>query len=163
VTEVLDKFTKNLQKQAELYQAVVELERAKQSALTDNNIKELEIITAKEEGILFQISKLEAERMHWAHFFSETLGKSADEITMADMIQCYPQLNDIRQALELVLTELRNLHEINTKMLKSAIDIINFTMQALTTERKTTYTNPKTNGNKEKTPTGHSSLIDKSI
>lgn len=163
MAEVLDKFTENIQKQTELFQDVVELEKAKQGVLLNNNIGELDIITGQEEEILFQISKLEADRLHWTNFFSEKLGKSAEEITLADMVQSYPGLNDIGQELEQVIAELRNLHEINTKMLKSAADIVNFAIQSLTKERKTTYNNPRTKLNKENTSTGNSSLIDKSI
>lgn len=160
MSEALNKFTQNLQKQIELYQTVKELEKAKQGVLVANNIKELDPITAQEEEILFQISKLEADRLHWIQFFSQEFGKSAGEITLANMVQRYPVLKDIGGELKQEMSEFRNLHEINTKMLQSAVNIVNFTIQSLTSKRKTTYTNPR---NKEKTLAENISLIDKII
>jgi len=163
VSEVLNKFTENLQKQIELYQTIKKLEKAKQGVLVHNDIQNLDIVTAQEEEILLQISRLEDDRLHWAQFFSQEFGKSAEEITLADMVQRYPELEDIGRELEQLISELRDLHEINTKMLQSAVSIVNFTIQSLAGERKTTYLDPRTKSNKEKNLPGNSSLIDKSI
>jgi flagellar biosynthesis/type III secretory pathway chaperone len=161
--EVLKKFTQNMRKQIELYQTVKELEKAKQDVLVKNDIKELDKITAQEENILFQIGKLEAERLGWAQFFSQEFKKDAEEITLEDMVQRYPELEDIGRELSQVIGELRDLHEINTKMLQNAVSIVSFTVQSLTGERKTTYLNPAAKGNQEKTLPGNRSLIDKSV
>lgn len=162
MTDILDNLEKNLNKQMKSYRKLVSLEKEKQQALVDNKIQEIEAITAQEEKILLEVSRLEGERLHWAEFFGKEIGKKVEDITLADLEDNFPTLKNVRQELEEEITKLKDLHEINTKLLENAVNLVNFTIQTLTNERQATYTNP-TEKTGKKDINNKANLIDKSI
>lgn len=160
--EVLVSFETNLKKQISCYRKIVQLEKAKQQALVENKIQEIEAVTAQEEKILLEVSRLEEERLHWAEFFGKEIGKKAEDITLGELEERYPKLRAVRQELENEINTLRNLHETNTKLLENAVNLVNFTIQSLTRERHSTYSHPgEKSVKKEKNP--EISFIDKSV
>ena len=160
--EIINNLGINLKKQTQLYKDLIEFEIQKQESLVNNNIQEIEEITVQEEKILLQLSRLEDERLHWAEFFGKEVGKQAEEITLADLVESFPALNDVRIDLEKEMVKLKDLHETNTKLLENAVNIVNFTIQSLTNDRQTTYSNPS-NRAKKKEEKSIVSIIDKSI
>ena len=152
----------NLKKQTQLYRDLIELEKQKQESLVNNNIQQIETITAQEEKILHQLSRLEEERVHWAEFFCKEIGKKVEEITLVDLVESYPALEDVRIALDNEISKLKELHETNTRLLENAVNIVNFTIESLTlaNEKHTTYTNPNNSVKKEKS---RLNMIDKTI
>jgi hypothetical protein len=162
MAEILPNFEDNLRKQIELYRQIISLEKEKQQALVANNIQEIEVITAQEEKILLEVGHLEEERLHWAEFFGQEIGKKVEEITLTEMEAYYPELENVRKEFEAEIKVLQDLHATNTKLLENAVSILNFTIQAFTQERKTTYSNPKTSGRKN-VKNGKINLIDKNI
>ncbi len=160
MAEILENFESNLKKQIQCYRQLTQLEKEKKQALVDNKIQEIEVITVKEEKILLEVSRLEEERLHWAEFFGKEMGKRAEDITLGDLEEAYPVLKDVRQEMEQQITDLRDLHEINTKLLESAVGLVNFTIETLTHEMRGTYSNPTEKAVKKK---NQISLIDKSI
>ena len=158
----INNFDINLKKQTQLYKELIEFEIQKQESLVNNNIQEIEEITVQEEKILLQLSRLEDERLHWAEFFGKEIGKRTEEITLADLVESFPALKDVRTDLEKEMVKLKDLHETNTKLLENAVNIVNVTIQSLTNERQTTYSNPN-NKAKQKEGKSNLSIIDKSI
>ncbi|HHV63600.1 MAG TPA: flagellar protein FlgN [Peptococcaceae bacterium] len=159
MSDIRANFQDNLKRLTACYRKLVGLEELKQQALVNNKISEIEVITAQEEKILFEVSRLEEERLHWADFFGQEIGKKAEEITLADLEEKYPELHTVREELEEEISCLKKWHETNTKLLENAVNLVNFTLQALTGDRQTTYTNPANKKEKAKT----FNLIDKSI
>lgn len=162
MSEVIGNLENNLRKQVQLYRKITKLEKAKQEALVSNNLKEIESITAQEEKILLEVGRLEEERFRWAEFFGKELGKSAEDITLADLVENYPGLESVREEMEKQMSELKFLHETNTKLLENAVNLVNFTLQTLTTESKTTYSKPSGRSGK-KDGAAKLSFIDKSV
>ena len=162
MTELLSSLDNNLRKQLDYYKQLVKLEKDKQQALVHNVIQEIDRITAEEEKILFEVSHLETERLNWAEFFAKETGKKAEEITLLDLEQSFPVLAEVHSELETVIAELRELHEINTRLLENAVKLVNFTMQTLTNDRQITYTKP-TGKDKEGKTQKTLNLFDKSI
>ncbi|AFV02600.1 hypothetical protein UNSWDHB_956 [Dehalobacter sp. UNSWDHB] len=151
----------NLQQQIAFYRQLVELEQEKQKALVDNVIEKIESITAQEEKILLEVGQLEEERLYWAEFFGKEVGKKAEDITLTDLIQYSPGFEPIGQEFEKAISQLKNLHEINAKLLKSALSIADFTLRLLTGQKHTTYSNPSNKGVKNEF--SQNNLINKSI
>jgi flagellar biosynthesis/type III secretory pathway chaperone len=163
VPEMVNNLLANLKKQIELYKKLMEYELKKQESLVENNIQEIETITAQEEKILLEVSRLEDERLHWAEFFGQEIGKEAKEITLADLASSFPVLEEVRQELDQVITKLQDLHQVNSELLKNAVNLVNFTIESLTGERKITYTNPADNNERNKHREKKINIIDKSI
>lgn len=149
MTEIINNLDINLKKQTQLYRELTELEKQKQESLVNNNIQQLETITVQEEKILHQLSRLEEERLHWAEFFGTETGKRAEDITLADLVESYPALKSVQTELEDQMLKLKDLHETNTRLLENAVDMVNFTIQSLTNEKQTTYTNPNDRAKKK--------------
>jgi len=162
VGEVLVNFETNLKKQISSYRKIVQLEKEKQQALVENKIQEIEAITAQEEKILLEVSRLEEERLHWAEFFALEIGKKSEDITLADLEAAYPKLQTVRRELDAVISVLKELHETNTKLLENAVNLLTFTIQSLTQERQTIYSNPVEKAGK-KDKNSKMSFIDKSV
>jgi len=163
VVETVNNLLINLKKQTQLYNELIEFEEKKQESLVENNIQEIETITAQEEKILLEVSRLEDERLHWAEFFGQEIGKEAKEITLADLAFSFPALEEVRQELDRSITKLQDLHQINSDLLKNAVNLVNFTIESLTGERKVTYTNPADNNERKKLKEKKINIIDKSI
>lgn len=161
MTEHVADLESNLKQQITIYRHLVKLEQEKQQALVDNVIEKIENITAQEEKILLEVGSLEEERLDWAEFFAKETGKSAEEIYLTDLVNNYPELEPIRGELERVIDELRQLNETNTKLLQNAVNIVNFSFNLLTTDRKSTYSNPADQAVKRKD--ANRSLIDRNI
>lgn len=161
MTEILIGLEENLRKQLGYYQGLAELERQKQQALVNNVIEEIENITAQEEKILLEVGRLEEERLYWAEFFAKETGKKAEEIVLADLVDCYPGLESVRRGLEKEIYALKDLNEINTKLLENAVSLVNLTIRLLTEQKQTTYFNPGDKAAKKKN--NGKSFIDKSI
>ncbi|RNC29582.1 MAG: hypothetical protein AWM53_00580 [Candidatus Dichloromethanomonas elyunquensis] len=162
MAEILINFENNLTKQIECYREITCLEKDKQKALIENKIQDIETITAQEEKILLEVSRLEEERLRWAEFFGKEIGKRVEEITLAELGERYPTLQTVRKELENQINQLKDLHETNTKLLENAVNLINFTIQFLTSERHNTYSNPVEKAGKNDKNT-KVSLIDKSV
>ena len=105
---------------------------------------------------------MEEERLHWAEFFGKEIGKKAEEITLVDLEESFPTLKTAREELEGQIRELKDLHETNTKLLENAINLVNFTIESLTSEIWTTYSNPVEKPGK-KNKSKKINFIDKSV
>lgn len=161
MSEIINDLNVNLKKQTQLYKELTVLEKQKQESLVENNIQEIEAITTQEGKILLQLSRLEDERLRWAEFFGKETGKQVEEITLVELVERFPVLEEVHRALEAEMMTLRDLHETNTKLLENAVNIVNFTIQSLTNERQTTYSNPNNTRKKEKK--NNVNMIDRTI
>jgi hypothetical protein len=143
VAEIIKKLGDNLKQQLKLFKKIISLEKAKQQALVENKIQELEMVTAREELILLEVGRLEEERLYWAEFFAQETGKQSEKITLQDLEEVYPSFKDIRIELEKVISEMQSLKEINTKLLENAISLVNITINSLASPSKATYSKNK--------------------
>lgn len=159
--ETLSHLNDNLERQVQLYRNLHELEELKKQALLRNNLQELEQITAREERILLEASRLEKERLLWADKIGQETGKAADELTLAELAERFPKLQGVRKELDEVIGDLENAHELNSQLIGQALDIIDFTTSLLTHADETTYTHPKRKEQKPSASRMH--LFDKTI
>ena len=150
MSEVLQKFNENLIQQVTLYQELNALEQEKQKALIKNNLQEIELITTRQETLLLGASRLEKERLQWAEHIGRDLGKTPEDLTLAELAEHFPVLEEVRLELDKVVGQLQEIHEINTQLLQQGIKVVEFTVGMLTHEEKNTYTHPKHNENEGK-------------
>jgi len=159
-SEITESLEKNLYQQLDCYKRLMKLEEEKQQALIENAIGQIESVTAQEEKILLEVGRLEEERLYWAEFFAKEIGKKAEEINLSDLAEKFPKLETVGRELENQINYLKNVHEINTQLLKNAMNLVEFTLQLLTKEKQTTYSYPGNNDGRPKGGKKH--LIDKS-
>lgn len=132
----------NLTKQVEVYRELKELADLKQKAIMNQNLQELEAVIVREEQLILEVSHLEKERLLWGDQMSQIWGGSGEELTLSILTVRYPELNDVKQELETVVTGLMDVHELNTQLLQQAMNIVNFTVEMLTHQDKNIYQKP---------------------
>lgn len=143
MTEVLQSLKDNLKRQVTLYEEFNAQEKNKQKALLQNNLQEIEAITAREEQLLLEAGRLEKERLLWAEHIGRDFGKAPEELTLAELAEHFPVLEEVRLELERVVCGLKELHEVNTQLLQQAMKIVDFTLGMITYKEKNTYTHPR--------------------
>lgn len=142
MSQVLNNLEDNLRQQVRLYQQLNDLEKEKQKALIDNNLQEIEKITAQEEKLILEANHLERERLLWAEQIGKEVGKPVEELTLMDLAEQFPVLDGVRKDLDQVVTDLQDIHRINTQLLNQAMKIVDFTVGMLTHQDKNTYNHP---------------------
>ena len=157
MSEVLHNLNENLKLQVKLYEEFYNLERDKQKALLQNNLQEIEEITAHEESLMTEVGRLEKERLLWAEQIGRDLGKTPEDLTLAELAEHFPELDGVRNDLDRVVVHLQETHEINAQLLEQAMKIVEFTVGMLTHQEKNTYNHPN---RKENEGTGKLHLVD---
>jgi len=157
VSEVLQNLSDNLKQQVALYEEFTKQERAKQKALIENNLSEIEAITAREEQFLLLASRLEKERLLWAGHIGREFEKAPEDLTLAELAVRFPILEGVRRELDLVVGRLQEIHEINVQLLQQAMKVVDFTLGMLTHQASNTYTHPQ---RKENEGNGKLHLLD---
>lgn len=148
MSEVLRNLNENLKRQVTLYEELNDLEQNKQKALIENNLQQIEAITAREEQLLHEASRLEKERLLWGEHIGRELGKAPEDLTLAELAEHFPLLERVRIDLDRVVGLLQEIHEINAQLLQQAMKVVEFTVGMLTHQEKNIYTHPsqKENG-----------------
>lgn len=149
VPEILRSFNENLRRQVKVYEDLNLLERNKQKALLKNNLQEIESITAREEQLLLEAGRLEKERLMWAEHIGRDLGKAPQDLTLAELAEHFPVLQEVSHDLDKVVGDLQEIHKINTQLLQQAMKVVEFTVSMLTHQEKNTYQHPSVKENEE--------------
>jgi FlgN protein. len=147
--EVIENLNKNLKQQVKLYEELLSLEERKQKALIENNLQEIDATTSLEEKVMSEASLMERERLQWASAIGRDLGKKPEDLTLAELAESFPVLNEVRSDLDLVVHRLQTIHVINAQLLEQAMKIVEFTVGMLTHQEKGTYTHPHRKENEE--------------
>jgi predicted transcriptional regulator len=157
VSEVLYKLNENLKQQVALYEEFNAQERDKQKALIQNNLKKIEEITAREEQLMIEAGRLEKERLRWAEHIGRDLGKAPEDLTLVELAEHFPVLEEVRLDLDRVVDRLQEIHQLNTQLLQQSMKVVEFTVGMLTHQEKNTYTHPS---RKENEGNGKLHLLD---
>ncbi|HEY8908989.1 MAG TPA: flagellar protein FlgN [Desulfosporosinus sp.] len=142
MSEVLQNLNENLKQQVTLYEEFNAQERDKQKALLQNNLQEIEEISVREEHLMYEASRLEKERLLWAEQIGRDLGKTPEDLTLAELAEHFPVLEGVRHDLDRVVGRLQEIHEINAQLLQQAMKVVEFTVGMFTHQERNTYTHP---------------------
>ncbi len=150
MSEVLRNLNENLKEQVEIYHETLNLEELKQKALIKNNLPEIESITAQEESLIIKVNRLEKQRLLWAEQIGRELGRVPEDLTLAELVENFPVLEDVRLDLDRVVERLQEIHTINSQLLEQAMKIVDYTVGLLTHQESNTYAVPGQRENEEK-------------
>ena len=160
MSETLGKLRDNLHQQTKLYFELNQLAGMKQEALVHNNLHDLESVTLREEQLLLEAARLEKERMLWAEQIGQEMGKAPEELTLSELADRYPELQEVHRELNEVVSSLREAHDINTQLINQALKVVDFTMNLITQRAETTYGPP--NRKDQKAPS-KVHMVDRSV
>ena len=150
MSEALRNLNENLKEQVEIYHETLNLEELKQKALIKNNLPEIESITAQEEAMIIKVNRLEKQRLLWAEQIGRELGRVPEDLTLAELVENFPVLEDVRLDLDRVVERLQEIHTINSQLLEQAMKIVDYTVGLLTHQESNTYAVPGQRENEEK-------------
>lgn len=157
MSEALQNLNDNLKEQNEIYTKLLTLEERKKDALVKNNIQEIELITSQEEVFIIRVNRLEKDRLLWAEQIGHELGKPPEELTLAEIAEHFPTLEEVRLDLDQIVVKLKEVHEINSQLLQQAMKIVDYSVGLLTHQESNTYSYP---GSREKDETKKRQLMD---
>jgi len=142
MSEALQNLNENLRGQVELYNEALTLEEHKRQALIKNNLQEIESITVQEELLIIKVNRLEKERLLWAQQIGQELGKKPEDLTLIELVEHFPVLEEVCLNLDRVVAQLKEIHEINSQLLQQAMKIVDYSLGLMTHQESSTYTYP---------------------
>lgn len=118
-----------------LYKELIELSREKQGELVKGNVESLDKLNKKEENLVFQASRMEAERYRCAREMAEVYNLSEDA-KLSELIEEAPpkekeELTILLNELLLVVEEIDKLNQENIALIQQSLKYVNFTIDVL--------------------------------
>lgn len=124
----MTELTSLLEKQIELLNHFLELEKSKTDVLITADIVQLDEIVKKEQSYIMQSANLESRR----NSFMASVGcpdmPAREFLEINKEHQNYPQLLELFQTLSDALTEMDKVNDVNQRLIKSRIDILHLLM-----------------------------------
>lgn len=126
-----------MQEQLEAYRTLLHIGDKKTDVLVKGDIKALNEITEQEQNLILKLGKLEDERFELVKEIAKFHNKDASEIK-ANFIKTIlnqreaKTFTDIFDDLKTVLLEIEEQNSRNEKLIKNALDYINFSIKLLT-------------------------------
>ncbi|MCG0275603.1 MAG: flagellar protein FlgN [Thermosediminibacteraceae bacterium] len=128
--EAGNKVVENLKEQLRIYKELLELSEKKTDILVKGDVKTLGEITDIEQELIVRLGRIEDERMKIVE------GIAGGEITLSQLTEKLP--DDIRLDLERISGELKEVllklqerNEINEKLIRRALEYINFSLEIM--------------------------------
>ena len=126
-----------IEKESKIYEDILEISKNKTDIIVKGKVKELESITELEQSLIVQIGKLEAVREDLVNKICSNIGKdSSSNMTITELIGYIeaPQaemLSSYKDNMISVLKEIKDINDINAKLIKSSIDFIDFSINIM--------------------------------
>lgn len=122
-----------------VYKGLLIIGNNKRSVLIAGDVHSLEKIIQQEEMLIYQAGKLEALRYKIVREIASLYGINKNDINQAELIKLADpdsasKLDTANKELGQLITELKPINEINTQLIKQALNIINYNVNLLTQE-----------------------------
>lgn len=134
--QLWDKLINNLSEILDLYQAILALSKQKREVLVAAKAQELEAVTKREEMLILQTGKLDAQRESIIQEIGTAFGLKADEITLEKTKQLADaetakKIELLSSQFDQLLNELVPLNKTNTQLIQQALTYINYSINVL--------------------------------
>lgn len=125
-----------LEREAGIYEDLLKLSRDKTDIIVKGKVTELDNITKLEQTLILNMAKLEALREKIVNDLSAEIYVNPSEITVSELLK---HLDDSQaQRLEAyktnllnTISEIKDINEVNSKLINNSIDYINFSVNIL--------------------------------
>ncbi|MBE5812366.1 MAG: flagellar protein FlgN [Clostridiales bacterium] len=136
----MEKLLNILDEELNLYKTALELSNNKTVLLKENKVKELESMTKEEESLVATIIEKEKERIQEVKNICKQYGKPESSLKIEELCEFIEgskeELLDYKKEIIKVLEELKNVNKINSSLINSSLEYINFTVNMLTETSK---------------------------
>ena len=134
--EIADSLSKVLDKEAEIYEKLLKISEHKTKVIVENKVAELEALVKEEQNHIAEIAKLEEERESLVQSAAESTGKDSESLNITELAAMLPdneaaKLRNSSRNISIILESLKNINELNGKLIKNALEYINFSINLL--------------------------------
>ncbi|NLV37415.1 MAG: flagellar protein FlgN [Clostridiaceae bacterium] len=141
-TVMIDKLIEILNKEVAVYEGVLKLAKNKTDVIIAGKVSELEGITKLEQSSIITLSKLEEEREVLVGQLATELNIEPSELTLKILIKqlAKEQSKKLKSSIDVlpkIFNDLRNVNDLNSKLIRSSLDYIDFSMNVLTSTGST--------------------------
>ncbi|NLM75320.1 MAG: flagellar protein FlgN [Clostridiaceae bacterium] len=134
--KLFENLIKILHYEYRIYSSILEIAIKKTESLIHNNLDEITAITSKENELAGQAQQLNDAREKIIANICASLGKDDNTIKISELKEMIPepykgQLENISKKLSECINKLQERNGINQKLIETAINCIDFSMQLL--------------------------------
>jgi len=132
---LVDLLIGNMKNQKEIYRELLALSEKKTDVLVKGDVKALEEITEVEQEMILKLGRIESERMEIVESLcgGETTAEKLKDILPADKKK---EFESIVEELKGILLKLQRSNEVNEKLIRGALEYINFSIELMTSAVK---------------------------
>ena len=131
-----------LDEELNLYKTLLELSNKKTALLKESNSKDLEAISKEEETLVATVIEKEKARIQEVKNICKRYGKPEQSLKIEELCEFIDnskeELIDFKKQITEVLEELKKANEINSALINSSLEYINFAVNMLTETSKNT-------------------------
>lgn len=127
-----------LKEECEVYEGLFTITQEKTQVIVADDLNRLQEITNVEQDTVTKIQNLEKKRTEIVNDIAMVLGKNQQHLTITEIIQCLnkqpedqKQLSQLHDRLSTVVHQLVELNEHNQRLVKEALDMVEFNMNVL--------------------------------
>ncbi len=141
-TVIVDKLIDVLNKEMSIYQGILKLANEKTGVIIKGRVSELEGITKLEQSSIVKLSKLEEEREALVEQVAAELKVEPSELTLKSLMKQLTkeqskELESCYEALPKIFSDLSDANVLNSKLIRSSLDYIDFSINVLTSSGST--------------------------
>lgn len=147
----LDVLLKVLRSILQLHIEMTNMAEYKKQVLIEGNVDELAKIINMEASWVKRLGKLEEERLATTNLLLKDLRLDTKDITLKELIDIIDSpeqkksLIEIGEQLSDVHNKVKDLNDLNTKLINQSLEFVNNTLNSITQESKNNYTYSKPN------------------
>ena len=131
-----------LGEETRVYEKILQLSKEKKDIVIEGKVSELEEITKNEQTLVIKLGKLEILRESCVEEIAEQLNIKPSELTISELSEHLNEENakkliECKNKLEDVLKELKEINQLNSKLIKNSLDYIDFSLNILSAASET--------------------------
>lgn len=140
----MDELLEILGKELDVYKKILEVSNNKTKLLKENKVKELEATTKEEEALVRDVVEMEKSRIEIVKSICRQYGKPEKSLKIEEICEFVDDSKDellnFKKEITEVLEELKKVNKVNSVLINSSLDYINFAVNMLTeTSKNTVY------------------------
>lgn len=125
-----------LEREAGIYDELLKISQNKTDLIVKNKVSDLDNITKLEQTLVLNMSKLEELRENIINDLTAELGVNQSEMTISELLKYIDKsqvqkLEAYKTNLLSKINEIKEINDLNSKLIKNSIDYINFSINVL--------------------------------
>lgn len=131
--QLINELIEVLEQESKIYDEILKISKNKTNIIVEGKVIELEKIVKLEQSLVLQMAKMEDQRELIVGKISKIIGMEPEKITLKNLVASMEKENGkiLEQQQEKIgqtLKELTNANELNSKLIKSSLDYISFSL-----------------------------------